>query len=99
MAVKKPKIYCFARNLRPKFLINWFLINKKECMELISVEEGNKDQQENELLVLESIYGDRQFVVASQGGGGRLYVHVELAENFKITYPAKYSSGRQVAIF
>ena len=61
----------------------------------IAMEEENRERQQNEQLVLESIYGERHFVSTPQGDGGKLLIHVELPTNFKITYPAniRYFNG------
>jgi len=51
-------------------------------------DDENAERRENELLALDSIYGERQFVIATQGEAGKLAAYVELPDNFKVAYPS-----------
>ena len=59
------------------------------------MEEVDEDEERrgNELLALESIYGESQFVASADGNGGKLAVNIELPEEFKVAYPAHKIQG------
>lgn len=46
----------------------------------------NIEIQENELLALESIYDERQYIGAQNGKGGQILVSIELPEKFQMSY-------------
>ena len=55
--------------------------------------ESNEERQKNELLALESIYPDRQFVLAAEKNGGKFVAHMELPEDFEVAYPSVSIKG------
>ena len=53
---------------------------------LNQMDTENIEIQENELLALESIYDERQYIGAQSGKGGQILVSIEVPEKFQMSY-------------
>lgn len=53
------------------------------------MDSENNERQENELLALQSIYGEQSFMRSSERNGGEMFIYVQLPENFKVNWKEK----------
>ena len=55
--------------------------------------EDNNERKKDELMAIESIYSERNFVRSSEAFGGQLSAYVEIPAGFKVLYSISDASS------
>ena len=58
-----------------------------------TIKMDDKEEQENELLALEAIYEERQFIRSKEEVGGEIKIFLDVAQPFRIIFTNSKSSG------